>query len=216
MKKIVTTLLALSLILTLIAVPVTVSASAGSNMEKVLYYYKKGNYKKANTYNKKLSKYAEESCVKKMSSKMKKAYKKILKGYRLNGSGKCLSALYFSDIDNDKKAEMLALYGTSYQDTVLRVYKYTKGTAKKVGQIGIGRSDTFLAYPDHKGILQVGAYHGGEYVGTLTIKGNKIKETSIIGRQTGDRTAMSFRQKLRNYIKHTKKGAAYIDYSLLK
>lgn len=47
-------------------------SSDTKNIEKVLKYYKKGQYKKAQKYNKKLSKIVKEKCVKKMPAKIKK------------------------------------------------------------------------------------------------------------------------------------------------
>ena len=78
-------------------------SSDTKNIEKVLKYYKKGQYKKAQKYNKKLSKIVKEKCVKKMPAKIKKAYRKIVKSYNTDNSlgKKYISGYYLTDIDNE-------------------------------------------------------------------------------------------------------------------
>lgn len=222
MKKILASLLTLCIVLTLFATPVSASAASdSSNLDNVLKYYKKNDIKKANAYNKKLPYYANESCVKKMSSKMKKEYKKALKGYRLYDrrySRKCLDGLYFSDIDNDKKAEMILTYGSCNANRVMIIYKYVNGRAKKVAQERIGWLKNFIGYPGHKGILAVGICKGYQQVRRLTVSGKHIKDTTLISRSVPNNAKeFPFRYKLKKYLKYNKKTHKdYIDYSVLK
>ena len=52
-------------------------ASTKSNMNKMVNNFCKGKYRKARKYNNKLPRYASESCVNKMSEKMKNIAKDI-------------------------------------------------------------------------------------------------------------------------------------------
>ena len=134
MKKKTRKVLALGLMMTILFTNNSVSnaASYGSAMEKTLKYYRQGKYSKAETYNKKLPKVITENCVKKMSSKMKRAYLKVVKKYPTDyssTSGKYMWDYYLSDIDNDKKTDLLIHYGSCEADVKLIVFQYKKGKA---------------------------------------------------------------------------------------
>lgn len=164
------------------------AASDGANMAKVLKYYGKKNYKKASKYGKKLSKTAKEACVKKMSSKMKKAYRKIVKkypDYNHARNGFYIWNYYLTDIDNDKKADLLVEYGSCEADVKLILYQYKKGKAKKIASTWCGHS-SFHAYPNHKGIVRMEAHMGGEALYLLTLKNGKIKSKIIGSRNVED------------------------------
>lgn len=218
MRKRILSVLALCLIFSMVLDSVNVYASASSNMEKVLTQYQKKNYKTAEKYNKKLSKYATETCVKKMTSNMKKAYKKVISTYsfKRNKKGRYLWEIFYSDIDNDNKAELLIKYGSCEGDVYLRVYKYSKGKAVYVAHTDAGHS-TFYAYPGHKGIVRMCANMGYETIAILTLNKTKIKTKSLGYRDVGKNSYFPLRQQLKSYVKYNSKGKPYkIDYSVLK
>lgn len=150
--------------------------SDGKNMERVLKYYKQGKYSKAKKYNRKLSKNAKEACVKKMSSKMKKAYRKIVKKWPVENDWYSdedyLWGYYLTDIDNDKKAELLVEIGTCEADVRVLVYKYKGGKAVRIGKFYTGHSALY-AYPNHKGIVLGWGHMGVESFSVVTIKNKK-------------------------------------------
>lgn len=154
--------------------------SDGKNMEKVLKYYGQNKYSKAKKYNKKISKIAKESCVKKMSSKMKKAYKKVVKKWpvKMGYSKDYLWGYYLTDIDNDKKAELLVQIGTCEADARVHVYKYKKGKAVKIDTIAAGHT-SFHAYPNHKGVIFYWGHMGYESISVITIKNGKLSGKGI-------------------------------------
>lgn len=198
----------------LVLQPVSVvQASAKSNADKMLSYYKKGNIKKAKQYNSKLSKKASKTSIKKLSKKQKEAYRKVVKKYRLDSSiyssKPYLWGYYLADMDGDKKAELLVRYGTCEADVRTAVYKYKGGKAKKVGQMYSGHT-MYYAYPGHAGVINVRAHMGYEDVSTTVLKSGKLKSKSYGGRQvTGN--LFPFRQSLYGHIKHDKNYKPTLD-----
>ncbi len=156
--------------------------SDGKNMKKVLSYYKKGNYKKANQYCKKLNPYAKEACVKKMSKGMKKAYKKVVKKWPVSWNSKAhLWGYYLTDIDNDKKADLILKVGTCEADVRYMIYQYKKGKAVKVAESGAGHS-ALCAYPNNKGIV----VHWG-HMGYESLSVAKLINGKMVSQPIGDR-----------------------------
>lgn len=106
-------------------------------MKKVVELYAKKKYKKAEKLAKKLPKTANEKAVRKMSSKIKKAYLKKVKAYLKNNtifsySEPYLWDYYLSDIDKNGVPELLLRYGTCEADVKLLVFTYKKGKAVKI------------------------------------------------------------------------------------
>lgn len=171
----------------LLGVSITAEAKSdktnGKYMKKVITAYKKGQYKKAIRYNKKMDKTITESCVKKMPKKMKKAYKKVVKKWhegKMDEHARVL-AFYLTDIDNDKKADMLVRVGTCEADARMVLYQYKKGKAKKIGMIAASHAYPH-AYPNHKGVVLMWGHMGGEGMSLLTVKNGKLN-----GKPMGDR-----------------------------
>lgn len=161
-------------------------ASDGKNMEKVLKNYKAGKYKAAKKYNKKMNASAKEKCVKKMSEKHKAAFKKTVRKWENKETEAGYSYLidyYLTDMNNDKKADLLILKGTCEADTMLVVYMYKNGKSKKVGAIGAGHA-SFHAYPNHNGIVMHYAHMGWEAMYKITYKKGKLKSTELGYRET--------------------------------
>lgn len=181
-----------------------VQASAKSNADKMLSYYKKGSIKKAKQYNKKLSKKASNASTKNLSKKTKTAYRKIVKKYKLDtslySSEPYLWGYYLADMDGDKKAELLVQYGTCEADVRTAVYKYKGGKAKKVAQVFSGHTG-YYAYPGHAGVISVTAHMDYENVATLTLKKGKLKSKSYGGRYANG-NYFPFRQPLYGHIKY--------------
>lgn len=215
MKKLLTLATAICMTLIFVFQPISASASAKTDMTNLLTQYKKKNYKKAKTYNKKLNRYAKEASVAKMSKKMKNAYKKVIETYPLKNDGEFLWGVYFTDMDNDKKAELLLTYGCCEADLKLLVYKYQNGKAVKVAETyGAGHS-TFHAYPSRNGIVQLSGHMGYETIYVLTLKDGKI-QTKEIGHRTVKKDYFPLRVELKNYVKYGKNYNPYVDYSILK
>lgn len=158
----------------------------GKNMQKTLHYYGKKQYKKAQKYCNKVSKRASESCVAKMSPKMKRAYLKIVKQYKVSSfTGKYMWGYYLTDIDNDKKADLLVKAGSCEGDVRLYVYQYKNGKVKKVGSTAAWHTG-FYAYPNHNGIVGQEGAQGEEWMYWIRIKNGKIRKKLIgIRRFTG-------------------------------
>ena len=152
-------------------------------MEKVLKYYKKGEYKKAQKYNKKLSKYAKEKCVKNMSGKMKRAYLKIVKSYNMDmrSGKKYISGYYLTDIDNDNVTELIIKNGSSEADNKFYVYDWKNEKAKKLGKVEAIHSEVY-AYIGHKGFIAYGGVTQSERIRIITIKNGKLKVNTIAER----------------------------------
>lgn len=155
-------------------------SSDTKNIEKVLKYYKKGQYKKAQKYNKKLSKIVKEKCVKKMPAKIKKAYRKIVKSYNTDNSlgKKYISGYYLTDIDNDSVAELIVRAGSSEAEARFYVYDWKKGKIKKIGSVEALHSEVY-AYIGHKGFIIYGGLQQSEWIKTVTIKNGKLKVKKV-------------------------------------
>lgn len=195
------------------------AASVGSNMTKILKYYKNKNYTKAKKYCKKIPKTITEPCVKKMSSKMKKAYLKVVKKY-VAKSGDPLGVgylwdYYLTDINNDKKADLLINYGTCEADVQLYIYQYKKGKAVKVASTSSGHT-SFHAYPNHKGIIAHNCHMGGEFISVLTLKNGKIKVTNYGDRYLETGYYLNLRATLKSHTKYDKNYKRYYTYGDLK
>lgn len=158
--------------------------SDGKNMIKVLKYYGQKKYSLAQKYSKKLSATAKEPCVSKMSSKMKKAYYKVVKQYSTdNSSGKAyIWGYYLTDIDNDKKTDLIVKVGSCEGDCRFYVYQYKKGKAGKIGSVAAVHAEVY-AYPNHNGVVIYGGVTQSEWISMLTIKKKKLKVKSIGSRQ---------------------------------
>lgn len=194
---------------------VNVSAASVSsdtkNIEKVLKYYKKGQYEKAQKYNKKLSKIVKEKCVKKMPAKIKKAYRKIVKSYNTDNSlgKKYISGYYLTDIDNDNVAELIIRAGSSEADVRFYVYDWKKGKVKKIGSVEALHSAVY-AYIGHKGFIIYGGLQQSEWIKTVNVKKGKLKVKKVRERDNAN-PYFSLRCGLDNHTLYT--GGYRIDYS---
>lgn len=200
-------------VMSIFSVTANVSAatekSDGKNMKKVLYYYGKKEYQAARKYNKKISKVAKEACVTNMTLGMKKAYRNVVKRYKVNTSSKqkYIWAYYLTDIDNDNKADLLVKAGTCETDVKLYVYQYKKGKARKTGSVDAFHTD-YYAYPNHKGVLGYGGMMGEEWIRLLTVSNGKLKE-KLIGSRGTDKYWFSLRCKLNGHISYNESTEKY-------
>ena len=188
------------------------AASDSNNMEKVIKYYSNGKYKKALQYGKKLGKYAKDQCVKNMSTSMKKAYLEVVKQYPSvtfkKNDGMYMWDYYLTDIDNDKKTDLLVIYGSCEADVKLVLYQYIDGMAQEITSVKCSNS-SFSAYPKHKGIIRYENNMGEEALYILT-----LKEGKIISGKVGSR----YVEKPKNYLKigcHLKGHSFYEDEVVL-
>lgn len=196
--------------------------SDGKNMQKVLKYYKANQIGKVKKYNKKLSKTAKENCVKKMSSKIKKAYLNEVKKYpeTYSYSKEYLWGYFLTDIDNDKKADLIIETGTCEADARYQIYQYKKGKAVKVGEIGGGHS-TLHAYPNHKGIIVSWGHMGYESISVVTLKKGKVMSSEIGSRKISyDKNSsgdwLILRCALDSHVSYDSHYKKSVDYSDLK
>ena len=166
--------------------PSSAVSSDSYNVTKMLDAYKKGNYKTADKYAKKIKSTKYDASESKMTGAMTKAYANVL----LNSDKEYLSdGAYFVDMDGDNKVEMILPHGIGEADEVAYVYKYKNNKAVYVGQFDYGHSG-IVNYPGHKGLICWYAHMDHEIISTIYLKNGKIKSTVY-----GDRYA-----KWANYI----------------
>lgn len=193
------------------------AASNSSNMKKLIASYKKGNISQAKKYNRKLSKYASEPCVKKMSKKMKSGYKKKVKKYinKYNDNGIYVWDYYLTDINNDKKAELIIQYGSCEADVCIDVYQYKKGKVVKVGSTHCAHT-SFSAYQGHNGIILMNQHQGWETMELLTMKDGKLGRLYIGARSDSSDgkliTYLSLRCKLKSHVSYDKNYERHYDF----
>lgn len=188
------------------------------NTVKVLTYLKKGKYREALQYNRKLDKTAKEECTKKMSKKMKKAYLKIVKRYPVGRSygETVLWNYYLTNLDNDNSAELIIEIGSCEGDKRLVVYKYKKGKVKKIGSIDAIHS-SYSAYVNHKGIIEEFGMHGYNTISIISIKGKKLVRRELCSTDIASFGGNWF--QMRCQLKSHLKGSGsytWMDYSDLK
>jgi len=195
--------------------------SDGNNMKKVLSYYKQGKYSAASKYCKKLNKNAKEACVKKMSKGMKKAYKKIVKKYPVSTasfSDPYLWGYYLTDMDNDKKADLIVQIGTCEADARAYVYQYKKGKAVKVATLAGGHV-VYYAYPKHNGIVMLWGHMGYESVSVAKLKNGKVTSEAIGSREINYQKGGSFLPlgcKLDDHVDYDSSYKRKVDFSPFK
>ena len=154
-------------------------AAVKPSLSSMIKEYKAGHFKKGAKIAKKLPQKANEKCLKNMSSKMKKAYRKKVMSFNTNiSSHKPYIWDYFlTDIDNDGKAELLIEYGTCEADVRMLIYKYSSGKLKKIGQFYCSHC-SFYHYSN--GILAYWAFMGSESIDQIYFKNGKLKSTTIV------------------------------------
>ncbi len=196
--------------------------SDGAVMKKVLQSFKAGNYTQAQEYANTLPRYAQEKCVRKMSKKMKKAYRKEIKRHKpqlLSSSGgykmyDCVTAYYLTDVNNDGVADLLISYGSTIH-CKLYIYTYKAGKLVKLHEGYISDDRLLFAYPGHKGIVYQDAKQGGERLIVLKFSKKKCKEKIYGSRTTG--TYLDLGLKLARHTSYsTKKQRYVVNYSALK
>ena len=175
--------------------PSSAISSDSYNVTKMLDAYKKGNYKTANKYAKKIKNTKYDASESKMTGAMTKAFANVL----LNADEDYLfDGVFFVDMDGDNKAEMILPQGTCLADAVAHVYKYKNGKATYVGQFGYGH--TWISnYPGHKGLISVVAHMGYEEIRTISLQNGKIKSTKYGSRNIGYGDYISLK-RLNNHL----------------
>lgn len=188
--------------------------SDGRNMQKFLTCYSKRQYKKAENYNKKISKIAHEKCVSKMTVSMKKAFLRVVKKYKLKSAPgeKYLWGYYLTDIDNDKKVDLLIKSGSCEGDVRFYLYQYNGGKAKQVASVEAFHTDCY-AYPNHKGIVGYGGMMGEEWVWLIKLEGGKMKVKKIGLRAVDASAYLDMHGSLDAHIRHAGQGSSMVDYS---
>lgn len=197
-------------------------ASAGKDIDMVLKYYKAGQLKKAATYVKKIPKKASHSPIKSLSAKEKQAYKSTVKKY-YNKYAKhsdsewhiYLHGYYLADMDGDKRTELLVHHGMSPLESVLTVFKYQNGKAKKMAETYSSGFTEYYAYPGHNGILFRYGKNAQEEIGSLSLKKGRLKRKSYGQRAIGEYGYdewFPLRQPLNKHIESNERGEHRISW----
>ena len=161
-------------------------AGQGQVMTKVVKNFKAGHYKKAAKLAKKLPTYASEPCVKKMTKRMKAAYRKVVKSYKLDPVSidatppqkGWLQDYFLTDVNNDRKADLIIKTGSCEADYFFTAYIYSakKNKAVKYGRVSAGHA-VLLAYPKHRGVVLARMHQGyASYCLAFTKKGNRVRD----------------------------------------
>lgn len=197
-------------------------ASTKENIDMALKYYKAGQLKKAETYVKKLPEKASRSCIKSLSAKEKEAYKSTVKKYYKKYANDSVSdwhiylhGYYLVDIDGDKKTELLIHHGVTPLESVLTVFKYQNGNAKKVAETYSSGHTSYYAYPGHKGILFRFGFNAQEQIGSLSLEKGKIKAKYYKHRAIGEygyKGWFPLRQPLDKHIRSKETGEFWISW----
>ena len=181
------------LILVLFAIlitPMSPKASPTSNVKKMLSYYKKKKYAKADAIGKKCkgTEANEKKYRKKLSKKARKAYRKILQSYSIDSSIMSLNAYlwnYFvKDLDGKGMPELCIYYGSCEADVRLRVYGFSKGKARFIDEEYCSHG-AWCDYPGKKGVIYVYGHMGAQSVAVVTLKNNKLNFKSYGGHTFG-------------------------------
>lgn len=209
-------LLTIWLLMLMLIVGMCITTEAASKKEtykKAVKYIKARQYNKAQKNFDKLPDGANEACIKKMSSKMKKAYRNVVKKYAGNKASSFKPTLwgyYLTDINKDKKPELILKYGTCEADVKAIVYSYSKGKAKKVGSFKCGHS-SFYYYPLGNGFVMQESIQSYEEISIVKMVNGKLKST-ILKKFAMTKKYMSISYKLKD---HTSWGANHkwlLDY----
>lgn len=175
-------------VLVLAASSIFAAASDSSIYKQAMKAYKAGNYTTAQQYFNQLPKTESGAYVGKMDSKMKSAYRSLVKKYRNKTSGpfhfSMLAAYYLTDMDLDGKSELILKVGTCEADYEYYVYQYKSGKAKKIGHIGAAHANDYQN-PADGGIVVLDASMSYEQIRICKIKGSKLKTTSLKERRVG-------------------------------
>ena len=163
-----------------------------------------------------MKEFSEDTSLKKMTKKNKKAYLKKVKSFQKKYKDD--AEYYLADMNKDQHPELLLRYNPCAADGETLFYTYKKGKVKKVGKI-VSSQTWFCTYPG-KGVIQRLGHMGYYEVNLYTIKKGKLKKKSYgsiyvdnIHIKTQDEL---FPNMLLSPHKIYKKGKYTIDYSPLK
>lgn len=197
------------------------AASAKQTYQKGADYYIAGQYKKAKQTFKKLPKKANEACVKKMSAKMKKAYLKAVKKYNtkmsITSKKPYMWGYYLTDIDKDKKPELLVQYGTCEADVRMDIYTYKGGKLTKVDTAFCGHSG-FYYDPRGNGMTVVQAHMFYESIYTMKLENGAI-QSDLWGSGhsvTATKDYITMPYELDDHVSYDANYNRKIDYSPLR
>ena len=172
--------IAFALVMSLsILTPLESQAAMKNSMGNFVKLYRQGKYSQAKKMAKKLPKKASKKYAKNMSKKMKGAYLKTVKSFKTSGDYMnppkkgYIWGYYLTDINNDKKTDLIVHHGTSAVNEWVSVYTYKKGKAKKVGTRQV-RSVEFFDYPGKKGVVVTSFRKYEENIHLIKVKGNKL------------------------------------------
>ena len=205
-----------------ILTPLESEAATKNSVTNLLKLYRQGKYSKARTMAKKLPKKANKRYVKNMSKKMKRAYLKKVKSFKsskkwYSGGQKDIKGYiwgyYLTDIDNDKKTDLIIKHGTCEADVMISVYMYKKGKVKKIGTEAAGHT-SFYDYPGKKGVIAMYGHMGSEDIGILRVKGKKLVWESVGGRYVHSGNYINMPYVLNSHW--SPKGAYYLNFNSLK
>lgn len=166
-----------------IITPIESQAAIKNNIGNVVKLYRQGKYSEAKKMMKKLPKKASKKYAKNMSKKMKKAYLKKVKSFKSMKSWSSAGqtpkngyiwGYYLTDINNDKKTDLIVHHGTSAAREFVSVYTYTKGKVKKFGTVQV-RGIELHDYPGKQGVIVMACLKYSENMSILKVQNNKLK-----------------------------------------
>jgi hypothetical protein len=193
------------------------AATDKEGVKKGLELYKQGKYKEAREQFMKYPKVVSEPSDNNMSKRMKKAYfNRVLKfktfAEAMENPSSYIWDYYLTDIDKDGKTELLIQHGTCEADSLITIYRYRNGSAKKVKSIHGGHSSLY-AFPDGNGFIRRTGHMGYETIYLDTLNGTKIVEHEIGTREIGNEEYMYLPYGLAS---HKASDGLNIDYSALR
>ena len=167
----------------------------GHNMEMVLKSIKAGKYGEAEAYCQKMSRRADEKCVKEIPANIKKVFKNTVEEYLkkygtfythdYSEAAKYVWGYFLTDIDNDGNADFLIEYGSCEADVVTDAFLYRNSKAEKVGTF-VSDHSNFCAYEGHNGIVRQQGHMGEETTKLISVENGQLKVEKYGDRSLGD------------------------------
>lgn len=182
-----------------------------TSAKNMLSLYEKRKYSDAQRMAKKLPKKANESCIRRMSTKMKQRYSRVLSSYFKPNRLEC-QGYFLTDINKDKVPEMVVKFGSCEADMQIDVWTYKNNEEIYCGMLGAGHSG-YYAYPDGNGMIQQYGQMGYEQLYKVYMSGTRVKVKKI-GRERSGGNYFELPYRLDDHYRWDSYGS-YIDWTPL-
>lgn len=142
--------------------------------------YKANKFASARAYFRKCKSSKNETCIRRMSKKQKKAYRTIVKKTKINNpyGEKRVVGYYLTDIDKDGSVELILKTGDCEAVMKYTIYTYKKGRAVRVGYISASHKGISY-YPGWNGMITSQIWQGAQHVTLVTLHGTKLREKML-------------------------------------